>query len=43
MDAESGKALINVLNPHTDQLKVNDDGTGELTFKLGNNTVNSTG
>ena len=35
-------ALINVLNPHTDQLKVNDDGTGELTFKLGNNTVNST-
>ena len=43
MYAESGKALINVLNPHTDQLKVNDDGTGELTFKLGNNTVNSTG
>ena len=43
MDAESGKALINILYPHTDQLKVNDDGTGELTFKLGNNTVNSTG
>ena len=43
MDAESGKALINVLNPHCDELKVNDDGTGELTFKLGNNTVNSTG
>ena len=42
MDAESGKALINVLNPHCDELKVNDDGTGELTFKLGNNTVNST-
>ena len=42
MDAESGKALINVLNPHSDQLKVNDDGTGELTFKLGNNTLNST-
>ena len=43
MDAESGKALINVLNPHCDELKVNDDGTGELTFKLGNNTLNSTG
>ena len=43
MDAESGKALINILYPHTDQLKVNDDGTGELTFRLGNNTVNSTG
>ena len=43
MDAESSKALINVLNPHCDELKVNDDGTGELTFKLGNNTLNSTG
>jgi len=42
MDAESGKALINVLNPHCDDLKVNDDGTGELTFKLGNNTLNTT-
>ena len=42
MDAESGKALINVLNPHCDELKVNDDGTGVLTFKLGNNTANST-
>ena len=42
MDAESGKALINVLNPHCDELKVNDDGTGELTFKLGNNTLNAT-
>ena len=42
MDAKSGKALINVLNPHCDELKVNDDGTGELTFKLGNNTLNAT-
>ena len=42
MDAESGKALINVLNPHCDELKVNDDGTGVLTFKLGNNTLNAT-
>ncbi len=42
MDAESGKSLINVLNPHCDELKVNDDGTGELTFKLGNNTLNAT-
>lgn len=42
MDAESGKSLINGLNPHCDELKVNDDGTGTLTFRLGNNTLNST-
>ena len=42
MDAQSGKALINVLNPHCDELMVNDDGTGTLTFRLGNNTLNST-
>ena len=42
MDAQSGKALINELYPQCDQLKVNDDGTGTLTFSLGNNTLNST-
>ncbi len=35
MDSQSGKALINELNPHCDDLKVNDDGTGKLTFRLG--------
>lgn len=42
MDAESGKALINGLYPHCDQMQVTDQGTGKLTFKLGNNTANST-
>lgn len=42
MDAESGKSLINGLYPQCDQLKVNDDGTGTLTFALGDNTLNNT-
>ena len=38
MDAESGKALINELYPQCDELKVKDDGTAQLTFRLGNVT-----
>ena len=38
MDAESGKALINGLYPQCDELKVTENGTGVLTFKLGNIT-----
>lgn len=42
MDADSAKALLAELYPQCDQLKVNDDGTAQLTFKLGNVTDNST-
>ena len=42
MDSESGKALINELYPQCDELKVTDQGTGKLTFALGNNTSNFT-
>ena len=42
MDAQSGKELINGLYPQCDELKVTDNGTGVLRFKLGNNTGNST-
>ena len=42
MDAESGKALIYQLYPQCDELIVNDNGTAQLTFKLGNNTFNNT-
>ena len=38
MDAQSGKDLINGLYPQCDELKVTDEGTGKLTFKLGNCT-----
>ena len=38
MSAEDGKALIAELNPQCDELQVTDDGTGKLTFKLGNLT-----
>ena len=38
MDAESGKALINGLYPQCDEMNVTDEGTGVLTFKLGNVT-----
>ena len=38
MDADSGKALINGLYPQCDELNVTDEGTGVLTFKLGNIT-----
>jgi poly-gamma-glutamate synthesis protein (capsule biosynthesis protein) len=38
MDSQSGKALINELYPQCDELKVNDEGQGVLTFKLGNIT-----
>lgn len=38
MDAQSGRALINELYPQCDELKVNDQGQGVLTFKLGNVT-----
>ena len=38
MDAESGKALINGLYPQCDELNVTENGTGVLTFKLGNIT-----
>ena len=38
MDAQSGGALINELYPQCDELKVNDQGQGVLTFKLGNIT-----
>ena len=38
MDAESGKALINGLYPQYDEMNVTDEGTGVLTFKLGNVT-----
>ena len=37
-DAESGKALINGLYPQCDEMNVTDEGTGVLTFKLGNVT-----
>ena len=40
MDAESGKALLSELSPQSSSLKVNDDGTGFLSFKLGNATIN---
>ena len=38
MDAESGKALINGFYPQCDEMNVTDEGTGVLTFKLGNVT-----
>jgi len=38
MSAEDGKALIAELNPQCDELQVTDEGTGKLTFKLGNLT-----
>ena len=38
MDSQSGKALINELYPQCDELQVNDEGQGVLTFKLGNIT-----
>ena len=41
MDAESGRALIGGLYPQCDELKVTDQGTGVLTFKLGNITNES--
>ena len=38
MSPEDGKALIAELNPQCDELQVTDEGTGKLTFKLGNQT-----
>ncbi|AMK15149.1 poly-gamma-glutamate biosynthesis protein [Methanobrevibacter olleyae] len=38
MDARSGKALINELNPQCDELTVNEKGQGVLTFSLANVT-----
>ncbi len=38
MSAEDGKALIAELNPQCDEMQVTDEGTGKLTFKLGNLT-----
>lgn len=40
MNSTDGKLLLNELNPHCDDVVVNDDGTGSLTFKLGNVTNN---
>ena len=42
MDADSAKGLVAELYPQCDQLKVNDDGSAQLTFSLGNNTQNET-
>ena len=42
MDADSGKALLAELSPQCSSLKVNDDGTGALSFKLGNTTNTTT-
>lgn len=41
MDSESGKALLAELNPQCSNLTINSDGTGVLTFKLGNLTEDS--
>ena len=41
MSAEDGKACIAELNPRCDELQVTDEGTGKLTFKLGNQTENA--
>ena len=38
MSPEDGKALIAELNPQCDELQVTGEGTGRLTFKLGNTT-----
>ena len=38
MSAEDGKALIAELNPQCEELQVTGEGTGRLTFKLGNTT-----
>lgn len=38
MDASSGQALIEELNPHCEQMQVTDEGTGVIKFTLGNNT-----
>ncbi len=39
MSPEDGKALLEELNPQCDQLEITDEGTGKLSFKLGNNTT----
>lgn len=39
MDAASGKALLDELNPQCSNITVNNDGTGSLSFKLGNATA----
>lgn len=41
MDSQSGKALINELYPQCDELEITEEGTGKLTFTLGNNTINT--
>lgn len=38
MSPEDGKALIAELNPQCEELQVTGEGTGRLTFKLGNTT-----
>ena len=34
MSAEDGTSLLSNLSPHTDQLKVSDNGTGKISFNL---------
>ena len=41
MDVDSAKALIAELYPQCDALKVNDNGTAQLNFKLGNGNETS--
>ena len=38
MDSTSGKALLTELNPQCSNITLNNDGTGSLSFKLGNGT-----
>ena len=42
MDAESAKGLLAELNPQCSDLKQNPDGSAQLTFSLGNGTINKT-
>ena len=42
MDAESAKGLLAELNPQCSDLKQNPDGSAQLTFALGNDTINKT-
>ncbi len=42
MSASDGKDLLEELNPQCSDVKIMDDGTGKLDFKLGNSTSNNT-
>lgn len=41
MSPEDGKGLLEELNPQCDQMNITGEGTGKLSFKLGNSTQNS--